>query len=320
MISKRNKLISGILGISLSVMMLGIPVFAATASYNVASGNGAVYSIGSKQDFTIEVDAPYDKLVSVTLDGNVFTDYMLSGTSAPAPAGTTSSSQSQSSDQSTTVTPSATTETPTTTETPAATTEAPAATTEAPAATTEAPAATTEAPAATTEAPAATTEAPAATSEAPEPSWSSPATSESPYVTPAPTPMPTPSASEGPAVTPGPSEGLFSIAMENTYDSAAVSLYSVLKSIWSPVSVQAADTGKTILTIKGERMDTLSEGAHKLVLTYTDGAAEINFTVQNAAQIDSPKTGDRAGVFGFSILAFVSGITLLVLAKKNTAK
>ena len=108
--------------------------------------------------------------------------------------------------------------------------------------------------------------------------------------------------------------------MENTYDSAAVSLYSVLKSIWSPVSVQAADTGKTILTIKGERMDTLSEGAHKLVLTYTDGAAEINFTVQNAAQIDSPKTGDRAGVFGFSILAFVSGITLLVLAKKNTAK
>ena len=311
MISKRNKLISGILGISLSVMMLGIPVFAATASYNVASGNGAVYSIGSKQDFTIEVDAPYDKLVSVTLDGNVFTDYMLSGTSAPAPAGTTSSSQSQSSDQSTTVAPSATTETPTTTETPAATTEAPSATT-------EAPAATTEAPAATTEAPSATTEAPAATSEAPEPSWSSPATSESPYVTPAPTP--TPSASEGPAVTPGPSEGLFSIAMENTYDSAAVSLYSVLKSIWSPVSVQAADTGKTILTIKGERMDTLSEGAHKLVLTYTDGAAEINFTVQNAAQIDSPKTGDRAGVFGFSILAFVSGITLLVLAKKNTAK
>ena len=297
MISKRNKLISGILGISLSVMMLGIPVFAATASYNVASGNGAVYSIGSKQDFTIEVDAPYDKLVSVTLDGNVFTDYMLSGTSAPAPAGTTSSSKDQSSDQSTTVTPSATTETPTTTETPAVTTEAPAA---------------------TTEAPSATTEAPSATSEAPEPSWSSPATSESPYVTPAPTP--TPSASEGPAVTPGPSEGLFSIAMENTYDSAAVSLYSVLKSIWSPVSVQAADTGKTILTIKGERMDTLSEGAHKLVLTYTDGAAEINFTVQNAAQIDSPKTGDRAGVFGFSILAFVSGITLLVLAKKNTAK
>ena len=304
MISKRNKLISGILGISLSVMMLGIPVFAATASYNVASGNGAVYSIGSKQDFTIEVDAPYDTLVSVTLDGNVFTDYMLSGTSAPAPAGTTSSSKDQSSDQSTTVTPSATTETPTTTETPAATTEAPSATT--------------EAPSATTEAPSATTEAPAATSEAPEPSWSSPATSESPYVTPAPTP--TPSASEGPAVTPGPSEGLFSIAMENTYDSAAVSLYSVLKSIWSPVSVQAADTGKTILTIKGERMDTLSEGAHKLVLTYTDGAAEINFTVQNAAQIDSPKTGDRAGVFGFSILAFVSGITLLVLAKKNTAK
>ena len=291
MISKRNKLISGILGISLSVMMLGIPVFAATASYNVASGNGAVYSIGSKQDFTIEVDAPYDKLVSVTLDGNVFTDYMLSGTSAPAPAGTTSSSQSQSSDQSTTVTPAATTETP---------------------------AATTEAPAATTEAPAATTEAPAATSEAPEPSWSSPATSESPYVTPAPTP--TPSASEGPAVTPGPSEGLFSIAMENTYDSAAVSLYSVLKSIWSPVSVQAADTGKTIITLKSDQMDTLSEGAHKLVLTYTDGAAEINFTVQSAAQIDSPKTGDRAGVFGFSTLAFVSGITLLVLAKKNTAK
>lgn len=305
MISKRNKLISGILGISLSVMMLGIPVFAATASYNVASGNGAVYSIGSKQDFTIEVDAPYDKLVSVTLDGNVFTDYMLSGTSAPAPAGTTSSSKDQSSDQSTTVTPSATTETPTTTETPAATTEAPAATT-------EAPSATTEAPAATTEAPAATTEAPAATSEAPEPSWSSPATSESPYVTPAPTP--TPSASEGPAPT------SCSIAMENTYDSAAVSLYSVLKSIWSPVSVQAADTGKTIITIKGERMDTLSEGAHKIVLTYTDGAAEINFTVQNAVQIDSPKTGDRAGVFGFSILAFVSGITLLVLAKKNTAK
>ena len=298
MISKRNKLISGILGISLSVMMLGIPVFAATASYNVASGNGAVYSIGSKQDFTIEVDAPYDKLVSVTLDGNVFTDYMLSGTSAPAPAGTTSSSQSQSSDQSTTVTPAATTETP--------------------AATTEAPAATTEAPAATTEAPTATTEAPAATSEAPEPSWSSPATSESPYVTPAPTP--TPSASEGPAVTPGPSEGLFSIAMENTYDSAAVSLYSVLKSIWSPVSVQAADTGKTIITLKSDQMDTLSEGAHKLVLTYTDGAAEINFTVQSAAQIDSPKTGDRAGVFGFSTLAFVSGITLLVLAKKNTAK
>ena len=319
MISKRNKLISGILGISLSVMMLGIPVFAATASYNVASGNGAVYSIGSKQDFTIEVDAPYDKLVSVTLDGNVFTDYMLSGTSAPAPAGTTSSSQSQSSDQSTTVTPAATTETPAaTTEAPAATTEAPAATTEAPAATTEAPAATTEAPTATTEAPTATTEAPAATSEAPEPSWSSPATSESPYVTPAPTP--TPSASEGPAVTPGPSEGLFSIAMENTYDSAAVSLYSVLKSIWSPVSVQAADTGKTIITLKSDQMDTLSEGAHKLVLTYTDGAAEINFTVQSAAQIDSPKTGDRAGVFGFSTLAFVSGITLLVLAKKNTAK
>mgnify|MGYP004511394505 CR=1 FL=1 len=42
------------------------------------------------------------------------------------------------------------------------------------------------------------------------------------------------------------------------------------------------------------------------------GPAEINFTVQSAAQIDSPKTGDRAGVFGFSILAFVSGITSFI--------
>lgn len=42
------------------------------------------------------------------------------------------------------------------------------------------------------------------------------------------------------------------------------------------------------------------------------GPAEINFMVQNAAQIDSPKTGDRAGVFGFSILAFVSGITSFI--------
>ena len=315
MISKRNKLISGILGISLSVMMLGIPVFAATASYNVASGNGAVYSIGSKQDFTIEVDAPYDKVVSVTLDGNVFTDYMLSGTSAPAPAGTTSSSKDQSSDQSTTVTPSATTEAPTTTEAPSATTETPSATTEAPSATTEAPSATTEAPSATTEAPSATTEAPSATTEAPEPSWISPATSESPYVTPA----PTPSASGAPDPSEAPVTSEAPYATSGYSYAATASLYSVLKSIWSPVSVQAADTGKTILTIKGERMDTLSEGEHKLVITYTDGAAEINFTVQSAAQIDSPKTGDRAGVFGFSILAFVSGITLLVLAKKNTA-
>ena len=42
------------------------------------------------------------------------------------------------------------------------------------------------------------------------------------------------------------------------------------------------------------------------------GPAEINFMVQNAAQIDSPKTGDRVGVFGFSILAFVSGITSFI--------
>lgn len=42
------------------------------------------------------------------------------------------------------------------------------------------------------------------------------------------------------------------------------------------------------------------------------GPAEINFMVQNAAQIDSPKTGDMAGVFGFSILAFVSGITSFI--------
>ena len=42
------------------------------------------------------------------------------------------------------------------------------------------------------------------------------------------------------------------------------------------------------------------------------GPAGINFMVQNAAQIDSPKTGDRAGVFGFSILAFVSGITSFI--------
>ena len=136
------------------------------------------------------------------------------------------------------------------------------------------------------------------------------------------------------------------------------SVASLLKSILNPKSVQAADVDTITVTIASSYMDKLSLGEHTLVLNFADGKAEATVTVQDSdskseaattvdtgnktdkttsnnktgnktdkttssnskTQNNAPKTGDNAGIFGFSMLAALSGAAIFVLGKKKVIK
>ena len=277
---KRNRVISTILGIGMSVMMIGANVQAAS-SYKVVYGDGGVYTIGSGKGYTLKVEASSDELKGISVDGTSITDYTVNNSSNVT--------------------------------------------------TSEAPATTSEAPATTSEAPATTSEAPVTTSEAP--------------------PERTPEAPEA-------SAGAMSYSSTKKSKGIVSSVASLLKSILNPKSVQAADVDTITVTIASSYMDKLSLGEHTLVLNFADGKAEATVTVQDSdskseaattvdtgnktdkttsnnktgnktdkttssnskTQNNAPKTGDNAGIFGFSMLAALSGAAIFVLGKKKVIK
>lgn len=96
--------------------------------------------------------------------------------------------------------------------------------------------------------------------------------------------------------------------------------------------------GSTIITLKTDYLNTLSEGTHTFEILWTDGSASTAFTVvknasdsdkdnDNTAQttdvkkdnqnVTAPKTGDDTPIAWMFILSILSGTGLIITAKKR---
>lgn len=307
----KKKVVSGILGVSLSVMLAGSSVFAAGGSYKILSGDDGTYTKGSKSGYVIKVEAPYAEFESVAVDGKTIVkdkDYSVSGTTA------SDAKDEETADETTTEAPE--TETPDADET----TETPTPTEVAPDPTTAAPDPTTQAPDPTTAAPDPTTQGPAPTEVAPDPTTAGPApTEEGPEATPAPTTW-----------TPTPSEEVPSTWAPTATQSAEngksvfLTVKEMLKAIVNPMDAEAA-SNKTTVKVFSSYMDTLSVGTHKIAVNFENGTATATVTVKDKATSAkttsaTPKTGDTSNVTLYAFLAMVSGAIIVVEGKKRFSK
>ena len=100
------------------------------------------------------------------------------------------------------------------------------------------------------------------------------------------------------------------------------SAFSEVKVDGNTVSAEnyTAVSGSTVITLKKEYLNTLSEGKHTLTVVYNDGNCSTEFEIKNK----SPETGDSNNYFMWLVLVFVcvcaAGGTLYFVKKKNTVK
>lgn len=73
--------------------------------------------------------------------------------------------------------------------------------------------------------------------------------------------------------------------------------------------------GSTIVTLKSDYVQTLAEGTHVLSIRYTDGQADVAFTVKKAVQL--PQTGDSEGVVIWLTLCVVCAASALLLRHRK---
>ncbi|MBQ3384534.1 MAG: CotH kinase family protein [Erysipelotrichaceae bacterium] len=76
-----------------------------------------------------------------------------------------------------------------------------------------------------------------------------------------------------------------------------------------------AVSGSTVVTLKAETLNKLSEGTHTVKLTFDDGETAVSLKV--TANPDSPDTGDHSGIYAVLFTLSVSTITVLFFRKKK---
>ena len=84
-----------------------------------------------------------------------------------------------------------------------------------------------------------------------------------------------------------------------------------------------AESGSTVITLKPDYLNTLTEGAHTITVLYTDGEAKGTFTIaeQPADEgTDSPQTGDDSHIVLWIMLMLISGGAVLTLSVKRRNK
>ena len=84
-----------------------------------------------------------------------------------------------------------------------------------------------------------------------------------------------------------------------------------------------AESGSTVITLKPDYLNTLTEGAHTITVLYTDGEATGTFTIaeQPADEgTDSPQTGDDSHIVLWIMLMLISGGAVLTLSVKRRNK
>ena len=69
------------------------------------------------------------------------------------------------------------------------------------------------------------------------------------------------------------------------------------------------------MTLKSDYVQTLAEGTHVLSIRYTDGQADVAFTVKKAVQL--PQTGDSEGVAIWLTLCVVCAASALLLRHRK---
>ena len=81
--------------------------------------------------------------------------------------------------------------------------------------------------------------------------------------------------------------------------------------------------GSTIITLKTDYLNTISAGTHTFEMLWTDGAASTTLalkadTSEDGKQKDDvPKTGDDTPIAWMFMLSILSGIGLIITAKKR---
>ncbi len=76
-----------------------------------------------------------------------------------------------------------------------------------------------------------------------------------------------------------------------------------------------AVSGSTVVILKAETLNKLSEGTHTVKLTFDDGETAVTLNV--SAKPDSPDTGDHSGIYAGLFTLSVSAITVLFFRKKK---
>lgn len=79
----------------------------------------------------------------------------------------------------------------------------------------------------------------------------------------------------------------------------------------------AAESGSTVITLKPDYMNTLTEEKHTITVFYTDGEAEGTFTVVSSAL---PGTGDDFQIVPYIILMIISGCAVMILSLMRLRK
>ncbi len=81
--------------------------------------------------------------------------------------------------------------------------------------------------------------------------------------------------------------------------------------------------GSTIVTLKADYLNTLSEGTHTFEILWTDGSASTTFTIKADTsndgnnKADVPKTGDDTPVVWLLVISILSGAGFIITAKKR---
>ena len=82
--------------------------------------------------------------------------------------------------------------------------------------------------------------------------------------------------------------------------------------------------GSLVLTLKSSYLDTLSEGEHKIKVSFTDGEALATVNIGKAKGMSLPKTGDtsvdKTPLAWMLIITAAAGITMTVLIEKKRHK
>ena len=81
-----------------------------------------------------------------------------------------------------------------------------------------------------------------------------------------------------------------------------------------------AESKSTVIILKPQAMEQLSEGEHEVVVTFDDG--EVTTTLTITAPTDTPPTGDTTNLtywFTLMILTFISMLYIRKMSHKHIA-